>query len=80
MENSTKLTVAFALMLATTIIAAASINANSPAEAGALPFAVTPAGETPVCATKGDRFDTNPGIRQIAGVTLVLRDFGRAVR
>ena len=80
MRNSTKIAVALALIASTIMIAAASIDYNSPADAAALPFAGTPGIETPVRATKGDRFDARPEIRRIAGVTVVLRDFGRVVR
>ena len=62
------------------MIAAAGIDYNSPANAAALPFAVTPGIETPVRATKGDRLDGRPEIRRIAGVSVVLRDFGQIVR
>jgi hypothetical protein len=80
MTRSTTYAIAVALILAAIMIAAASVNYNSPAEAAALPFAVTPGNEIPVRATKGDRLDGRPDIRRIAGVTVVLRDFGRAIR
>ena len=51
-----------------------------PANAAALPFAVTPGIETPVRATKSDRLNVRPEIRKIAGVTVVLRDFDSIIR
>lgn len=80
MRKSTTYALALALILDTIMIVAASINTNSPADAAALPFAVTPGIETPVRASKSDRLDGRPEIRRIAGVSVVLRDFGRAVR
>ena len=80
MTKSTTYALALALILDAVMIAAASINTNSPADAAALPFAVTPGIETPVRATKGDRLNGRPEFRRIAGVTVVLRDFDRAVR
>jgi hypothetical protein len=80
MRKSTTYALALALILDTIMIVAASININSPADAAALPFAVTPGIETPVRATKSDRLDGRPEIRRIAGVSVVLRDFGQTVR
>lgn len=80
MKNSTKFALALALILASLMVTAAGFNYNSPADAAALPFGVTPGSEAPVRATKGDRLDAGAKIRRIAGVTLVLRDFGRVVR
>jgi len=71
---------ALGLIVATILVAAGTMNDNSRAGAAALPFAVTPGTESPVRATKGDRIDLGPQIRTIAGVTMVLRDFDRAVR
>jgi hypothetical protein len=53
---------------------------NSQSDAAALPLSAVPAKETPVRATKGDRLHVRSELRKIAGVTLVLRDFGRAIR
>ena len=80
MRNSTKRVTALAVILAAIIVAAGGINDNSPADVAALPFAATPGKETPVRATKGDRLDVRTDIRKIAGVTVVLRDFGAIVR
>ena len=80
MRNSTKLAVALALILATMMIVAAGTNYNSPADAAALPFTDKRGNETPVRATKDDRLDSGHKIREIAGVTMVLRDFGQIVR
>ena len=80
MRNSTKIAVALALIVSTIMVAAASIDYNSNANAAALPFAGTHGSETPVRATKGDRLDARPDVRRIAGVTVVLRDFNRVVR
>ena len=80
MTKSTTYAVALALILDAIMIAAAGINYNSPADVAALPFAVTPGIETPVRATKSDRLNGRPEIRRIAGVTVVLRDFGQVVR
>ncbi len=80
MRNSTKIAVALALVADTIMIAAAGMNYNSPADPTVLPFAGTPAKQTPVRATKGDRLDARPEIRRIAGVTVVLRDFSRVIR
>ena len=80
MTKSTTYALALALIVDAIMIAAAGINTNSPADAAALPFAFTPGSETPVRTTKSDRLDGHPEIRRIAGVTVVLRDFGRAVR
>ncbi len=80
MRNSTKFAVALSLVLAAFMVVAGSINYNSPADAAAMPFGAKPGSETPVRATKGDRLDVRPEIRQIAGVTVVLRDFSRIVR
>ncbi len=80
MTKSTTYAIAMALILDAIMIAAAGIDYNSPASAAALPFAVTPGIETPVRATKGDRLDGRPEIRRIAGVSVVLRDFGQIVR
>ena len=80
MTKSTTYAVALALILDAVMIVAAGINYNSPADAAALPFAVTPGSESPVRATKSDRLDGRPEFRRIAGVTVVLRDFERTVR
>jgi len=80
MTKSTTYAVALALIASTIMVVAASIDYNSNANAAALPFAGTPGSETPVRATKSDRLDARPEIRRIAGVTVVLRDFGRVVR
>ncbi len=80
MWNSPKLVVALAYIVTAIMTAAAGIVYNSPADTAALPFAGSPGRQTPVGATKGDRLDVRPEIRTIAGVTLVLRDFGPIVR
>ena len=80
MTNPMKFAVALALIFAAIMIAAASINYNSPAATTALPSSAKFGNETPVRATKGDRLDVRPEIRMIAGVTVVLRDFDRIVR
>ena len=80
MKNSTKSAVALALVLAAIMVVASGINYNSPADAAALPFAGSPGSATPVRENKADRLDAGAKIRRIAGVTLVLRDFGRVVR
>ena len=80
MQKTTKIAVALALIVATIMVVAGSLNYNSTADAAALPFQAASDNATPVRATKGDRLDAAPKIRQIAGVTLVLRDFDRAVR
>jgi len=80
MKSSTKFALALALILASLMVAAAGINYNSPADAAALPFAGTPGSEKSVRATKDDRLNTDSEIRKIAGVTVVLRDFGRVIR
>jgi len=80
MTRSTTYAVALALIADTIMIAAAAINYNSPAAARALPFAAAPGVESPVRATKSDRLNGRPEFRRIAGVTVVLRDFGQVVR
>lgn len=80
MRNSIKIPMTLALILATIMVAAASVNYNSAAGAAALPFGALNSGEKSVRAAKGDRLDVRPEIRTIAGVTMVLRDFDRAVR
>ncbi len=80
MRNSTKIAVALALIADTIMVAAAGVNYKSPADPAVLPFAGTPAKQTAVRATKGDRLDARPEIRRIAGVSVVLRDFSRIVR
>ncbi len=80
MRNSTKLAVTLALVLAVMMVVAGGMNYNSPADAAAVPFGAKSGNETPVRATKGDRLDVRPEIRQIAGVTVVLRDISRIVR
>lgn len=80
MTNSTKLTMALALIVATFSVAAGSTNLNSPAGAATLPFAGTHGIEKPVRATKGNRLDIRPNIREIAGVTIVLRDIDQVIR
>ena len=80
MRNSTKIAAALALILTAIMVAAGGIDDESPAETAASPFAVTPDNETPVRATKGDRLDASPDIREIAGVTLVLRNIDPTVR
>ena len=80
MTRSTTYAVALALIADTIMIAAAAINYNSPAAAPALPFAAAPGIESPVRATKSDRLNGRPEFRRIAGVTVVLRDFGQVVR
>ena len=80
MTKSTTIVVALALILGALTIAAVGIIYKSPANASALPFAVTPGIETPVHATKSDRLNVRPDIRKIAGVTVVLRDFDSIIR
>ena len=80
MRNSTKFAVTLALVLAVMMVVAGGMNYNSPADAAAVPFGTKSGNETPVRATKGDRLDVRPEIRQIAGVTVVLRDISRIVR
>ena len=81
MTNSTNFAVALALILATIMTVAAGGNKyHSPADAGALPFPAKPGNETPFLATKGDRLHVRPDIREIAGATVVLRDFDQIVR
>ena len=80
MKNSTKFAVTLALILASVMVVAGGTDYSSPADAAALPFAGMPGIEKPVRATKGDRLDIRPKIREIAGVTMVLRDFDQIVR
>lgn len=80
MTKTMTFAVALALVMFAVTIVTAGINDISPADATALPFAVTPGSETPVRATKGDRLDARTEIRKIAGVTVVLRDFDRIIR
>ena len=80
MTKTMTFAVALALVMFAVTIVTAGINDNSPADAAALPFAVTPGSETPVRATKGDRLDARTEIRKIAGVTVVLRDFDQVIR
>ncbi len=80
MTNSTKFAVALALILAAIMAVAAGNKYKSLADAAALPFSAKPGNETPVRPTKGDRLHVRPDIRRIAGVTIVMRDFGRTIR
>ena len=80
MKNSAKYAVALTLILAAIVAVVGGTNQKSPADAAALPFSARPGNETPVRATKGDRLQVRPEIRKIAGVTVVLRDFGRTIR
>lgn len=73
MTNAAKYAVALALILAATVAVAGGIKSGSPVDAA------KPGSETPVRATKGDRFHVRPEIRVIAGVTVVLRDFDRTI-
>ena len=80
MTNSTKFAVALTLIFAAIMAVAAGGNKyNSPADAGVLQFSAKPGNETPVRATKDDRLQVRLEIRGIAGVTVVLRDFGPIV-
>ena len=79
MTNSTKFAVALVLILAAIVAVAVGNKNNSPADAAALPFSAKPGNETPVRATKGDRLHVGSEIRRIAGVTVVMRDFGRTI-
>ena len=80
MTNSMKFAVALALVLAAIIAVAGGNKYNFPADAVALPFSAKPGNETPVRTTKGDRLQVRPELRKIAGVTVVLRDFGWTIR
>ncbi len=81
MTNSTKIAVALVLFLgAIMAVAAGGSKYNSSADTTALPFSAKPGNETPVRATKGDRLHVGSEIRRIAGVTVVMRDFGRTIR
>ena len=81
MTNSTNFGLALALILATIMTVAAGGNKyHSPADAGALPFSAKPGNETPFLATNSDRLHLRPEIREIAGVTVVPRDFDRTIR
>ena len=80
MRNSTKFAVALALIADMIMIAPAGIDHNFRDDPAATPGFGAHGAQTPVRATKGDRLDARPEIRRIAGVTVVLRDFGRAVR
>ena len=79
MTNSTKFAVALALILAAIMAVAVGNKYKSPADAAASPFSAKPGNETPVRARKGDRLHVRPEIRRIAGVTIVMRDFGRTI-
>ncbi len=80
MRNSTKFAVVLALILAAIMAVAGGTKVKLPVDAAALPFSAKTGNETPVRAKKGDRLDARPEIQKIAGVTVVLRDFGRIVR
>ena len=80
MTNSTKFAVALALILGAIAAVASGNKYNSPTDAAALPSSAKPGNETPVRATKGDRLHVRSEIRKIAGVTVVMRDFGRTIR
>ncbi len=80
MTNSTKFAVALVLILAAIVAVASGDKYNSPTDAAALPFSAKPGNETPVRATKGDRLHIRSDIRRIAGVTVVMRDFGPIIR
>ena len=78
--NSANFAVALALVFAAITVVAGGKKYNLSADTAALPFSAKPGNETPVRATKGDRLDVRPETRQIAGVTVVLRDLGRTIR
>ncbi len=80
MTNSTKFAVALALILGAIAAVASGNKYNSPTDAAALPSSAKPGNETPVRATKGDRLHVRSEIREIARVTVVMRDFGRTIR
>jgi hypothetical protein len=80
MTNSTKFAVALALVLAAIVAVASGDKYSSATSSAALPLSSRPGDETPVRATKGDRLQVRSGIRKIAGVTVVLRDFNQVVR
>ena len=81
MTNSTRITVALVLIFAAIVAVAVGGNKfNSPSDAAALPLAAVPGKESPVRATKGDRIHVGAEIRKIAGVTIVMRDFGPTIR
>ena len=80
MTKTMTFAVVLGLGLIAVALATAGINYNSPTDAAALPIAVTPGSETPVRATKGDRLSVDTEIRNIAGVTLVMRDSEQVAR
>jgi len=80
MTNSTKFAVTLALALAATAAVASGGLKSSSFTDAALPHSAKPGKQAPVRATKGDRLQVNHGVRQIAGVTLVLRDFDQVIR
>ena len=81
MTNSTKYAVALVLVLAAVAaVAIGGIKSKSSADAAALPYSAGSGQETPVRATKSDRLHVRHDVRQIAGVTVVLRDFDRVIR
>ncbi|HSG94100.1 MAG TPA: hypothetical protein VLA28_01175 [Afifellaceae bacterium] len=71
---------ALALVLAAIVAVAGGTKYNTTADSAALPSSAKPGNESPVRATKGDRLRVRSEIRQIAGVTIVLRDFDRTIR
>jgi hypothetical protein len=80
MTKSTTYAVALALIADAIMIAAAGIDHNFRNDPAATPVFGAHGAQTPVRATKGDRLNGRPEFRKIAGVSVVLRDFGRAVR
>ena len=80
MTNTMKITLALVLFLAAITVVVGSPKIRAPADTAASPAAVEQGGETPVRGPKGDRLDIYPKIRTITGVTMVMRDFGPAIR
>lgn len=80
MTRTTTYAIALALIADVIMIAAAGMAGPRRADAETVPLFYPSGVETPVRAGKGDRLDARRQIRQIAGVTVVLRDLGATFR
>ena len=80
MTKTTTSILALALVISAVVIATAGVNGRTHSGAATIPLSFMSGNESPVRATNDDRLDIRPGVRKIAGVTLVLRDIGQIVR
>lgn len=80
MRIATKFAVALALILAAVMVTAAGLTSGSPADAHTTSLTDKRGSESVLRTAKGDRLDSRPQVRTIAGVTMVLRNFDQTIR